>query len=400
MAPPFVVVLLPPPPGNDGEAYGLGHAVAGVSTPLRLALTAQSAGARAVHLAPGAETLAAALQDPRRTIPFTTAPPPDDVAVIEVAAHVVVHRGLFQPLVSAVADGRARAIGADEARVLARPPAAAEDGSRPSGGPPIPFVFAPPFGFAPIAVTSPREASRAVSALLRSLRKTVDGWTSTHLNRYISLACTRLLVHTGIRPNQLSVGILFIGLASGIVAAKGDYASLEIGAALLKTQSVLDGCDGELSRLTFRGSRTGEWLDTIGDDISNYGFFGGASYGLYRATGWMPYLVIGAIIVGCGLLTSGLEYRYLLKIGSGDLLKYPLGLGDEGGKAETGMARVGAMIRPLFKRDTFVLLTLIAAIAKLLGPMLAIFAAGAIGITVAVIKAELRMARERRAKAG
>lgn len=392
---PFVLLLLPPPAASE-EGSGLARRVAGVTTPLRLALTAQAAGARAVHLAPGAESLAASLEDPRRSLPFTTAPPPDDVVVVEVAAHVVVHRGLFGPLVASVADGRARAIGAGDARVLARAPAIGEGGVRASEGPPVPFVFAPPFGFAPIGVSSPREARRAVSALLHSLRKTADGWTSTHLNRYISLACTRLLVRTGIRPNQLSVGILFIGLASGLVAARGDQRALVIGAALLKAQSVLDGCDGELSRLTFRGSRLGEWLDTIGDDLSNYGFFAGASYGLYRATGWVPYLIIGAIIVSCGLLTSGLEYRYLLKIGSGDLLKYPLGLGDEGGAAETGLARVGALIRPLFKRDTFVLLTLLAAIAHLLGPMLAVFAAGAIGITVAVIKAELRMARERR----
>jgi CDP-L-myo-inositol myo-inositolphosphotransferase len=312
---------------------------------------------------------------------------------------VVVHRGLFAPLVASVVDGRARSIGTGDARVEARPAPVGADGARTSGGPPVPFVFAPAFGFAPIAASSRREASRAVSALLHSLRKTADGWTSTHLNRYISLACTRLLVNTGVRPNPLSVGILFIGLASGLVATRGTYAALVLGAALLQTQSVLDGCDGELSRLTFRGSRLGEWLDTIGDDLSNYGFFGGAAYGLFRATGWAPYLAIGAIIVASGLLTSAIEYRYLLKIGSGDLLKYPLGLGDDGGAAETGLARVGALVRPLFKRDTFVFLTLLAAVANLLGPMLAIFAAGAIGIVVAVLKAELRMARERAAEA-
>jgi phosphatidylglycerophosphate synthase len=388
---PFVLLLLPPPEG----AFGVTRDVAGLSTPLRLALTAQGAGARAVHLAPGAEGLASALKDARLKLAITTAPPPEDVTVVEVAAHVVVHRGLFGPLVASVADGRARALGVGDARVHAHAAVLA----RSSEGPPVPFVFAPPFGFAPIAVSTPREARRAVSALLRSLRKTVDGWTSTHLNRYISLACTRMLVHTGIRPNQLSVGILFIGLASGIVAARGDQSSLVIGAALLKAQSVLDGCDGELSRLTFRGSRLGEWLDTIGDDLSNYGFFGGAGYGLWRATGWLPYLVVGAFIVACGIFTSAIEYRYLLRVGSGDLLSYPLtastgaGAGDQA--PVTGAAKLFELIRPLFKRDTFVLLTLLAAIGHVLGPMLVIFGAGALGIVIAVVKAELRMARER-----
>ena len=78
-------------------------------------------------------------------------------------------------------------------------------------------------------------------------------------------------------------------------------------------------------------------------------------------------------------------------------MKYPLGLADEGGKPATMLGQIAAGIRPLFKRDTFVFLTFIAAAVGLLGPMLAIFAGGAIGIVIAVIKAELRMARERRA---
>jgi phosphatidylglycerophosphate synthase len=387
-APRFVLVVLAAPE----DAYGLRHRVAGLTTPIRLALTAQAAGAQAIHLAAGAGELAPLFVDPRLKIPVTTDPAPEEAASIEVAAHVVVHRGLIAALRDGVSDGRARSMGAGPSLVVARP----STDARASGGPPVPFVFAPPFGFSPIAVVTRRDASRATTALLHSLRKVQDGWTSTYLNRYVSLACTRLLVHLPIRPNQLSVAILGLGIASGIVAARGDHDSLVYGAALLQAQSVLDGCDGELSRVTFRGSRLGEWLDTIGDDLSNYGFFAGASYGLYRASAWMPWLVIGAVIVSCGLIASGLEYRYLARIGSGDLLKYPLGLADEGGRPTTTMGRMAAGIRPLFKRDTFVFLTFIAAAVGLLGPMLAIFAAGAIGIVIAVIKAELRMARERR----
>jgi 1L-myo-inositol 1-phosphate cytidylyltransferase / CDP-L-myo-inositol myo-inositolphosphotransferase len=384
----FVLVLLPAPAEVD-----LRRRVAGLNMPLRLALTAQASqasGATAVHLAPDLD-IAALLVDPRLRIPVRSAPAavPEDQVEIEVHANVVVHRGLFSALRDATSDGRARSIGAGDAIVVAR----AARADRSSEGPPVPFVFAPAFSFSPISVSTSRDARRATTALLHSLRKTQDGWTSTYLNRYISLAVTRLLVLTPIRPNPLSVAILGLGLASGIVAARGTHDALVIGAALLQSQSVLDGCDGELSRLTFRGSRLGEWLDTIGDDLSNYGFFAGASYGLWRSTGWVAYLIVGATIVACGLIASGLEYRYLAKIGSGDLLKYPLGLGDEGGTPATVLGRIGAAVRPLFKRDTFVFLTFLAAAAGVLGPMLGIFAVGAIGIVIAVIKAEVRMAR-------
>jgi phosphatidylglycerophosphate synthase len=248
------------------------------------------------------------------------------------------------------------------------------------------------YAFAPIRVTRDN-AGAAERALFRSLRKPQDGWTSRHLNRYISLFISRWLIKTPLRPNQVSVAILGVGVLGALSAAQGSYRALVLGAALFQAQSVLDGCDGEMSRVSHRGSRLGEWLDTIGDDLTNYGFFGGAGLGLYRATGQLIYGVAGAVCVTCGVIASGLEYRYLIKIGSGDLLKYPLS------QASSGGGRF-AFLAPLFKRDTFVLLTLLAALGGALGPMLCIFSLGAIGILISVLKTELRLAREARAQAG
>ncbi|HYP91130.1 MAG TPA: CDP-alcohol phosphatidyltransferase family protein, partial [Polyangiaceae bacterium] len=245
------------------------------------------------------------------------------------------------------------------------------------------------YSFAPLRVTA-SNAGAAERALFRSLRKPQDGWTSRHLNRYISLSISRWLVKTPLRPNQVSVAILGVGVLGALSAARGTYGGLALGAALFQAQSVLDGCDGEMSRVSHRGSRLGEWLDTIGDDLTNYGFFGGAGLGLYRASGNQLYLLAGAVCVACGVIASGLEYRYLIKIGSGDLLKYPLS------QASSGEGKL-AFLAPLFKRDTFVLLTLLAALVGALGPMLCVFSLGAIGILISVLKTELRLAREARA---
>ncbi|HMJ13730.1 MAG TPA: hypothetical protein VK524_20070, partial [Polyangiaceae bacterium] len=96
------------------------------------------------------------------------------------------------------------------------------------------------------------------------------------------------------------------------------------------------------------------------------------------------------VTVLAGALASGLEYRYLLRIGSGDLLKYPLSA-----PGSSGDGGVFQAIQPLFKRDTFVLLTLLSALLGLLGPMLVLFAVAAVGILINVLAAERRMARER-----
>lgn len=365
----FALELLPPT-----EPALRSKQLLGLSVPLRLALTAQAAGAIAI-VCPDPETRRL-LDDRRLAIPVRDARP-SGVFLVSAPASLVVHRGLIAAFREARGDRDGHLV---DDRV----------------------AFAPPFGFDPIDVADRAALARARRALLRSLRKPQDGWTSTYLNRHVSLFFTRFLVATPLTPNVVSIFILGIGLAGAWLATKGDYRSLLLGAFLFQMQSILDGCDGEMSRLTFRGSKAGEWLDTVGDDLTNYGFFAGAAYGLFHRTGHPLYLAAGATVVLCGVLTSAIEYRYLVSIGSGDLLKYPIGVGKAPGAPDEKKSGLGALldsISPLFKRDTFVFLTLIAAALSISGVMLVVFALGAIGIFVAVLNAELRMARERRAKA-
>jgi CDP-L-myo-inositol myo-inositolphosphotransferase len=252
-----------------------------------------------------------------------------------------------------------------------------------------------PFAFSAIDVSDAASARSAERVLFRSLRKPQDGWTSRWLNRYVSLTLSRLLVKTPLSPNQVSVAILAVGLCGAWLASRGTYWDMLAGAFLFQAQSILDGCDGEMSRVTYRGSHLGEWLDTIGDDLTNYGFFAGLSLGLHTQSGSDPtlsnvYLLAGAVTVGCGVAASAIEYRYLIKIGSGDLLKYPTS------QTHAGSGLMAA-IAPLFKRDTFVLLTLVAAVLGLLGPMLVVFSIAAVGILLNVLAAEISMARARTA---
>jgi phosphatidylglycerophosphate synthase len=349
------------------QASAHARKLGGLPLALRLALDAQAAGASAVVVPKAATELRATLVDARLRLPILGEPPPGTPR-LRAPSSMLVHRATLRELAQGLPNGAE--ISVREAR---QPPAVA-------------------YAFAPIDVTSNAAATAAEHALFRSLRKPQDGFTSRYLNRYISLFISRFLVRTPLRPNQVSVAILAVGVAGAVMAAQGGYWPLLIGAALFQAQSVLDGCDGEMSRVTHRGSRLGEWLDTIGDDLTNYGFFGGAGLGLYRMSGELLYLLAGGVTVLCGIITSAIEYRYLIKIGSGDLLKYPLS------QASSGVGKL-AFVATLFKRDTFVLLTLLAAACAALGPMLCVFSLGAIGIVISVFKTELRLAREARAAA-
>lgn len=345
---------------SNGDAN---RRVAGLSLALRLALDAQRCGATAVVRC--AAIARESLMDDRLRISVSDAVE-SRVENVRVPACLVMHRDAFK-LAGA---GAGHVPSLDD---LARASVAA------------------PFGFAPVKVVDGESARRAERALFRALRKREDGWTARWLNRPVSLTISRWLVKTPLRPNQISIGILLVGLTGAYLASKGTYASAFAGALLFHAQSVLDGCDGEMSRVTYRGSLLGEWLDTIGDDVTNYAFFGCAAWGLYAHTGNVIYVVAGVVTVGAGVIASAIEYRYLAKIGSGDLLKYPISRRSEKARGVT------AAISPLFKRDTFVFLTLVAAALDALGPMLVLFAAGAVIILANVFAAELRMLRERNA---
>jgi phosphatidylglycerophosphate synthase len=384
----WLLVLDPPVVPADakpGSRPWMSERILGLPVLLRLALTAQAAGASGIALSTAAalSPLRGLLADGRLRIPVSEET--DRPSILEfrmatpsvrIPANTVIHRATLAALKER----------ADEGEV----DVSFSGAPRGAGG---------PFGFEPMFVHDARSAAAARRALLRSLRKPQDGWASTYLNRRISLFLTRYLVSTGLTPNQVSVAILAIGLVGAWFASLGTYGAMLLGAALFQAQSVLDGCDGEMSRLTFRGSVRGEWLDTVGDDLTNYAFFACTAWGLFSATGHVVYLALGTVLVVSGVIGSGLEYRYLVGIGSGDLLKYPLGIGKAPGGAadgpKSGLARAVDAVSPLFKRDTFVLLTLVGAALGWLGPFLALASFGAVGVLSAVVRAEIRMKKER-----
>ncbi|MGC4065468.1 MAG: hypothetical protein QM784_12645 [Polyangiaceae bacterium] len=338
----------------------------GLPIVLRLALEAQRAQASAVVLRGDSKATARALLlDPRFKLPVLDEPAPECVRVV-VTSNWVVHRQSFAELAL-----EHRAPGEEVHFDASRRPST-------------------PYAFAPVEVVDAASARRAEQLLFRSLRKTEDGWTARWFNRYVSLALSRWLAKTPILPNQLSVVILGIGLFGAYLASRGGYWPMLIGATLFQLQSILDGCDGELSRITFRGSVLGEWLDTVGDDLTNYSFFAGAAAGLYRTTGSPLYLVVGGAMLVSGIIGSGLEYRYLIRIGSGNILKYPLSQATSNRDGRFGF------IAPLFKRDTFVLLTWVSALLNVVGATLVAFAIGAIGVLWSVISTEMRLARQAR----
>ncbi len=245
-------------------------------------------------------------------------------------------------------------------------------------------------GFA-IRVVDRNSARAARRSLLDSLRKPIDGFVSRHLNRHLSLALTPLLIRTGWRPNTFTAIFAVIGAASGVMAVFAEHWWALVAAGLLfQAQSVLDGCDGEMARLTFRFSHIGQWLDSIGDDATNYIFCLGLGLGQARVSGAIWLYVFAGLTFVFQWAASGINYRRMIVMGTGDLLAIPDTVTTSN---ETFFGKFMGFMRVLSKRDVFVFIAAAFTVAQL--PLVAffIFAGGTYPTFLGVLVNDIRVSR-------
>jgi phosphatidylglycerophosphate synthase len=167
-----------------------------------------------------------------------------------------------------------------------------------------------------------QDINEAERKLDQWLVKPTDG-VFARFNRRISIPISHRLIKTRITPNMVSVFTLAVGFVSGLCFAMGEYLSALLGAALSVLASILDGCDGEVARLTFRESAFGCWLETVCDYLYYIFIFGGMAAGLVRHSPsqsyvWLTVLLFFGAIVSMLVtsyqrrtLASGQPERYL-----------------------------------------------------------------------------------------
>jgi len=137
---------------------------------------------------------------------------------------------------------------------------------------------------------------RAEKALLQLGRKPLDGFIARTVNRRISLFLTRRLLRIGMTPMPMSFVTLLVGLLSGWLVGRGTYPYFALAGFVFQMASVLDGCDGEIARLTFRASSLGARIDQYGDITSYFAFIINLPLGVALATSNSLYLALGAAV--------------------------------------------------------------------------------------------------------
>ncbi len=157
-------------------------------------------------------------------------------------------------------------------------------------------------------------ASAAERVLFRSLRGPFEGFVDTYFNRKVSALLSRLFLVLRLSPNAVTWLSIVIGLGAAAAFALGSYAAGLIGALLFQLSAIVDCCDGEVARLTFSESKSGEQLDLIGDNVVHMAIFAGIAWGLFSsATGetagaGLP-LVLGGAAIAANLISLLLVAR-------------------------------------------------------------------------------------------
>jgi phosphatidylglycerophosphate synthase len=119
-------------------------------------------------------------------------------------------------------------------------------------------------------------------------------------NRPVGRPLSKLLAHTPVSPNQVSVVSILIGVASAWFFASGNFV---LGALVLQLSAVIDCVDGDLARALCKQSRVGKWLDLGGDQVVHFSVFAAIGIGVSRVDPAVPALMLG-LSAALGVLLS------------------------------------------------------------------------------------------------
>ncbi len=172
-----------------------------------------------------------------------------------------------------------------------------------------------------IDIDDKTDRKNAELLICNKLKKDTDGPVSKILNRPISLRISKILLKTGITPNQISVLSFVIGLAGASFFFIGEYFYLILGGILIHIHSIVDGCDGEVARLKLRQTKYGGWLDSVLDRYVDAAIILGLIYGYWSITGDVTIWIIGFFAIIGSFLNSYTGDKYDSIFRNGDMTK-------------------------------------------------------------------------------
>jgi len=163
-----------------------------------------------------------------------------------------------------------------------------------------------------LCVTDPATARQAERALWASLTSSTDGFVDVVFNRPCGRLLSKLLIHTPISPNAVSLASIAIGLAAAWFFAGGSHATVILAAILFQVSAIVDCVDGDLARVLFKESPLGKWLDLVGDQVVHVAVFAAIAIGLARSGEspfalWLGLSAVFGAVVSFAVVVRGMR---------------------------------------------------------------------------------------------
>ncbi len=209
-----------------------------------------------------------------------------------------------------------------------------------------------------VRVTDRHTARRAEVALCRKIRRDAaasDGILAHWIDRHISLAMSRRLTRLRwLRPNHLTVLGTAVGLGAAWLLSWGTFGLGFLGAFLFWFACVIDGCDGELARLTYRDSRWGQAFDIATDNLVHAAIFLGLGVGYARSQPQAPHHWLLCLLLGGFVCAAVASFVFLNR---------PIATGSD--ESDRWRARVARWIAAVMNRDFSYVLLVLALVNRL-----------------------------------
>lgn len=139
------------------------------------------------------------------------------------------------------------------------------------------------------------DIARCERVVLRSSGKSQDGIVSRFINRPFSRRLSRILLRYDLTPTAWTFYAFALPVLAFICLARGDYFGIVAGTFFFQIYSMIDGCDGEMARATYRESERGGRIDDFLDMLGSLLFVIGLGLGLFRSRSFLIYLLEGIL---------------------------------------------------------------------------------------------------------
>ncbi len=230
------------------------------------------------------------------------------------------------------------------------------------------------------------------------VNKPLDAPICRYFYRPLARPLTILFLRTPLTPNAISVISILLSLVGCYIAASADPMTHVWGLVMLLAGGIVDANDGEVARLRLESSKTGAWLDAMGDDMARIALLlgmGGHVAHLHPDLPVWPVTIASAVMTVLSLVliywycifvinsTNNQDYTKALQIGPGVRVEEQRSIG----------AWIADMAAQIVRRDFIDLAVVFVALAGGSAISFSLLALGSVVTLVIVVPTHLKIVK-------